>query len=114
MEPNTLKPSELAQRAFNRIKEKENWLQGRYAEDKIGLCHPRNPEACKFCSIGALLSENPVYDYYYGSVYDALLEIAKDMHEGCENPMWFNDNHTHETVCEMWEKTIDSLKSKGL
>lgn len=109
-----VKPSELAQRAFNRIKEKENWIQGRYAEDSLGLCSPRDKEACKFCSIGALLSENPFPDYNYESVYDALLEIAKDMHKGCQSPMWFNDNYPHEIVCEMWEKTIDFLKSKGL
>lgn len=109
-----VKPSELAQRAFNRIKEKENWIQGRYAEDSIGLCSPRDKEACKFCSVGALLNVSSVDDLEYEAVYNALSDVARGIEDRCTSPMVLNDNHTHETVCEMWEKAIDLLKSKGL
>lgn len=110
-----MKPSELAQKAFNLIKSPENWIQGMFARDSKGnWCSVKDSKACKFCSIGALASVGDVNDLSYEAVYSKLSEIAKDMDVRCDSPMSLNDNHTHETVCEMWAKTIDSLKSKGL
>ncbi len=99
---------EILSNAQNLIRDPRNWAKHTYSKDMLGMSvEPTSPDACRWCSIGAVLkvldlpsdtSRHPTFD---------LLEKA--------NGNWavpdFNDTSTHEEVMEMFDKAKELARA---
>lgn len=93
------------------IYKEENFLKGKYAVDKKGIeINCLSELACKFCTIGALMSvsRDPSQDEYK-SAYRALTRVMGPVSE-------FSDNHTHAEVLAKWDEAIfnEQIKENNL
>lgn len=101
-----MKVSEVLIAAKSLIDTPDKWIQGAYAADSSGCdIAPSSTNACKFCSIGALVRVG-VGLYANYSVSEAYLTHAMR----CDTISRFNDSHTHSEVMEAWDRAIEAAK----
>ncbi len=84
----------------------ESWIKGLLAADANGggVCDPWLPEACKWCSTGAILAITRGWDDAYGGAIEAL---TREMRMGVAI---FNDTHTHADVLRAFDAAIAKEK----
>ena len=135
-----LSPKKLLENARNRIAKRENWAQGQLATTAVGSpVSATSPDACKWCSIGAIAAEagtgldkitclgGEVLDSTYGytgappEYNDALRALRRSYKElfptlPYDSIAWFNDEHGgtvgHEGVLKAFDHAIDSLRGE--
>lgn len=104
-------------RARALIRDLEHWTQGSFARDiNSEECEACDPDACRWCAIGALQATADTADEYDS----ALLELA---HSGvglattliADSLVAWNDSHerTHGEVLEAFDQAIVCLEQSG-
>lgn len=107
---NDMKPSEILKQAKELISDKSKHTTGQYARGLDGWnADPLSPEACKWCSIGAVIKvsgEDNVFSksckYLYYSQGHTNVGVTL-----------LNDTKPHEEVMQMFDRAIELAISKG-
>lgn len=68
--------------------------------------HGESPEACQWCSIGAVYSVIPSTKQYMA---DGACDILRPFMGGCI--INYNDSHTHAEVLSKWDEAIASFSN---
>lgn len=106
-----MKPSELLIKAKAVIADPEHWTKGWYAQDAKGRSTgPAKSNAVCWCSAGALKKvahEESTYSTRFAAA-KYLVEVAAEF--GYSGIPDFNDNSSHETVMQAWDKAIQLAK----
>lgn len=109
--------SEILKAARALITSPDNWTQGSYARNAIGLTTLiASGEACRFCSLGAIerimhISRDNLRrnrDVAAGDVRKCLVQAIYKYQGGVKSTIArFNDHHTHSEVLAVFDLAID-------
>ncbi len=93
------------------IENPAHWTQRAFAIDCGGVdVGASSPNACSWCSIGALLkagNHDPLTPgrRHLEQAIEQILGFAMDLDD-------FNDTHTHSEVLQVWDKAIENADSR--
>jgi hypothetical protein len=99
---------EILTAARAKIADEKNWCQEAFARDNdYDATRPKNPEACSWCSKGAIFAV--VGEVLRTYVY---LDILEKYMEG--DVPDYNDSRTHAEVMAAWDKAIAGCAKEGV
>lgn len=113
---------DFLEKAYSKIKDRKNWVQGVMARDNNGYpVHVNDNSACKFCMLGACYSLVK-YDFHKVLLSASNKYVLKAIHELVESSIILykeislanlNDYVGHEAVCNVFERAIKELSKSA-
>ena len=88
----------------------EKWTKGTEARDKNGNICSYSDAVC-FCTLGAfemVVNEQNITGIDRDTIFDYIAATIKKL--GYHSITYFNDNHTHEDVMNLFDKAIELSK----
>jgi hypothetical protein len=102
-------PAEMLRAAKAKIGEPDSWCMGSEAVNASDEAEdPTDPEACRWCSIGAVIAVGGIGSpYVFTLLDDAAKAMGKGGKLGLRAAALLNDTTDHATVMKMFDRAIE-------